>query len=486
MKFFPALWWYIFFLTLGVCCLLILMPTELSIGYGKNAVCGTLKPIQSACESIYPVPNDTTIQVKRPEFHLELLGGDLARDLEFRYGLDIKGGVEVVLSADMTDIKEEDRATAHESAREVIARRVDLYGLSESSVLLAKSDDDYRLIVELPGSNEGGEVQALIGSTAQLEFREYKPSTASALLAARQASDSATPSGLLIQDFVPTTLKGNALKRTNVRINPQTNQPVIELQFTPEGTTEFAKLTRANIGKPLAIFMDNYPLSAPTVQNEIVDGLAQISGDFDLEQAKSLSIALNAGALPVPVRVLSQQTVGPSLGEDQVRRSVQAGIIGILCVVIFLIALYGVKGVLAAGSLFFFTLFSLALYKLIPITLTLPGIAGFILSVGMAVDTNILVFERLREEEQLGHSSTQKLLAKSFQRAFNSIKDANILTLLTAFLLANPFSWSFLHTSGMVRGFAFTLALGIVLNLCTGMILTRVLLSLFYRPKNTV
>ena len=215
------------------------------------------------------------------------------------------------------------------------------------------------------------------------------------------------------------------------------------------------------------------------VQEKITGGAAQISGDFTLETARNFAIQLTSGALPVSIKVVEERTIGPTLGEESVNKSIEAGLVGLGMVLLFMMASYGRLGIVASVGLVIFGVLSLALYKLIPVVITLPGIAGFLLSVGMAVDSNILIFERFKEEKV--RRSTRDALEESFGRAWDSIRDANIATLITAFILANPFDWSFLHTSGPVRGFAITLALGIAISLFTGIFVSRNLLRLFVR-----
>lgn len=230
----------------------------------------------------------------------------------------------------------------------------------------------------------------------------------------------------------------------------------------------------------MAIFLDDLPVTAPTVNEAITSGDAVISGKFALNDAKKLAIQLNAGALPVPLKVVEQKTIGATLGNEAVRKSVIAGLIGLGIVILFMISYYGFLGFLASLALIIYGLITLAVYKLVPITLSLPGIAGFLLSVGMAVDSNILIFERIKEERWQG-KPLAVAMELGFGRAWDSIKDANVCTLITAFVLFNPFNWGFLNTSGMVRGFALTLTLGIAISLFTGIIVTRTLIRVFYK-----
>lgn len=414
------------------------------------------------------------VRFSKPAALFTLFGRTIVFNPTLQFGLDINGGARVTLVADTASLSESEKKRAIDGVREVIARRIDLYGIKEASVVTSTVDDQHRLHVSIPGVSNTDQALSMIGTTARLDFREYKPASNSA---------SASPSGILVSDFVSTDLTGKDLRSAVADYDDTIGQIIIYMEFNPEGTRKFAEITQRSIGKPLAIFIDDYPLSAPIVENAIVDGRAQISGNFDASQAKSLAATLNAGALPVSVQPVSQETVHPELGANAVQSLFRAGVIGIGLVLLFMILVYGVKGIFACLSLLLYAVLSIAVYKLIPITLTLPGIAGFLLSIGMAVDTNILVFERLREEEQKGYGNTLGLLSAAFGRAFDSIKDANVATLAVAFILANPLGWSFFHASGPVRGFAVTLMLGIVLNLFTGMIATRILMTLFYKPK---
>jgi preprotein translocase subunit SecD len=393
--------------------------------------------------------------------------GNWMRDLELKLGLDLRGGTEVILQADMSNIAEADRGDALDSVREVISRRVDMYGVTEASVKTITTQNDYRLSVALPGVEDPDEVLALIGSTAKLDFRELAPT----------ASSSAT-----LEDFVPTDLSGSDLARANVSFNPEDGTPEVGLTFNERGAEKFSQITERNVGKPLAIFLDEVPLQAPIVQVKIDGGSAVISGDYTLEDVKNIVLQLNAGALPVSVSVIKQQNISPTLGEDSIRSSLTAGGVGLILVVLFMVLNYRFLGFVASLGLIFYGVLTLALYKLIPITLTLPGLAGFILSIGMAVDSNILIFERMKEETRKGNSFEHSM-ELGFGKAWDAIKDANIATLITTFILYNPFDWSFLNSSGLVRGFALTLFLGIVISLFTSLFVTRTLLRAIINHK---
>ena len=407
-----------------------------------------------------------------PRLNYQLGKMDFSKEIELKQGLDIKGGLQVVLKADMKDISSADRASALESLKNVIGRRVDLFGVSESGVKTAVSGNDYRLILEIPGVTDSQQALSLIGQTAQMVFAlpVYTPG--------QTASESATLPG-----FSPTDLTGADLQRASVTFESQDRSPAVSLSFKDTGKTKFAKLTKENIGQPIAILLDGYPLTMPTVQTEIIDGNAVITGQFTTDQAKALSVQLNAGALPVPVSIISQKNIPATLGADSIQKSLTAGSIGLFMVIFFMIAYYGKMGFIASLGLVLYGLYTLALYKLIPVVLSLPGIAGFLLSVGMAVDSNILVFERYREEIRAGRD-WRVALELAFGRAWDSIKDANTATIITGLILLNPLDWPFLNTSGSVKGFALTLILGIFISLFTGIIVTRNLLRLFFKGKS--
>lgn len=406
-----------------------------------------------------------SIEISRPKLDLKIGKWQLVRDLEIKQGIDLVGGSHLVFQADMAKISQGERDPALEAAKNNIERRVNFFGVAEPVIQTSKTGEDYRLIVELAGVTDINQAIDLIGQTAQLDFRELvKGATVAASLA----------------DFVPTDLTGKDLTLSQVQFDPNTGQPVVGLKFSDEGAKKFEEITTRNVGKSVAIFLDEFPLTVPMVKEPITTGQAVITGDFTVTQAKKLSIQLNAGALPVPIKIIEQRNIGATLGADSVKKSVRAGLIGLLMVILFMFVYYGKLGILADICLLIYGLLTLALYKLIPVTLTLPGIAGFLLSIGMAVDSNILVFERMKEETRAGQP-LPVAMELGFGRAWDSIRDANICTLITAFILFNPFNWTFLNVSGLVRGFAFTLVLGTALSLFTGIVVTRTLIRVFYK-----
>ncbi len=419
--------------------------------------------------------------VKTPflDWQLNSIGGNFPLKL----GLDLQGGTQLVLETKMDKIDSSDRDNALESAKEVIERRVNLFGVSESVVQTSKVGDSRRILVDLPGVKSSSDAANLLGKTAQLEFREL--SASSSADSAKIGSELSEASGSAVTDVfnaVPTGLTGADLKKAQVVFSKGSGDsgPQVSIEFNSEGSQKFAEITKRNIGKPLAIFLDDEYISAPTVQQEIIGGNAVISGNFTTEQAKSLSVQLNAGALPVPIEILEQRLVGPSLGEESIKASVIAGVVGLTTVILYMAFYYGTLGIIADFVLIIYTLFVLAIFKtglflIPPVTLTLPGIAGFILSIGMAVDANILIFERMKEEKSWGKTRKQAL-ELGFQRAWVSIRDSNISSLITAGIL-------YFIGTGLVKGFAVTLAIGVLVSMFTAIFVTRTILKLVTSNK---
>jgi len=410
------------------------------------------------------------ITVNPPTIDTTLFGIHIKKDFRTRLGLDLAGGTQLTLDTDMSAIAVSDRQDSLESAKQVIERRVNFFGVSEPVIQSAQSGSSYRIIVELPGVSNLDEAVTLVGQTAQLDFREL-PETADS------TSSAFFPTK---ENTISVGITGRDLKKSTLQFNNQSGEPEVGIQFTPEGAKKFADVTKRLVGKPLAIFLDDVIVTAPRVSTEISDGQAVITGSFTVDSAKQLSIQLNAGALPVPVKIVQKQIIGATLGASSVQKSVKAGVIGLALVGLFMIVRYGMLGVLADLALVLYTLITFALYRLIPITLTLPGIAGFILSIGMAVDSNILIFERYKEELRRG-KPWQIAMELGFGKAWESIKDANFTTIITAIILFNPLNWSLLPISGLVRGFAATLLLGVIISLFTGIVVTRTFIRVLYK-----
>ncbi len=271
-------------------------------------------------------------------------------------------------------------------------------------------------------------------------------------------------------EWLATELTGKQLKRAYVDFDPQTQAPEVGLEFDDEGKKLFGDLTTANVGKPIAIYLDGQPISIPRVNQPIKEGKAVITGNFSLQESKLLAQRLNTGALPVPINLISQQTVGASLGNESLQKSLQAALIGFALVALFMILFYRIPGVIAVLALCIYASLVLALFKLYPVTLSLAGIAGFILSVGMAVDANILIFERMKEELRWG-KNLEGSIRDGFTRAWTSIRDSNVSSLITCFIL-------FWFSTSLIKGFALTLALGIAMSMFTAIVITRMLLRL--------
>ncbi len=400
----------------------------------------------------------------RPDFNFKIANFTFKKNLDLRYGLDLSGGASLIFEIDTKDLKKDDLNSAIESLKANIERRVNLFGLSESTVQISSKDNNYRLNVDLPGLTNVDEAISLIGQTAQLEFRGVVDLPPEATATAK------------IEDVLKDIgLNGSHLVRSTVQINPNNSKPEVGLEFNSSGTIAFEKATKEFLDKKIAILLDNQIITAPVVQTVISDGKAVINGNFDIKSAKALSAQLNAGALPLSIKLIQQTQVGATLGQDSINKGIKAALVGLALVCFFMIGNYGFPGLIADIGLIIYGLITLSLYRLIPVTLTFPGIVGFILSVGMAVDSNILVFERMREEVRRG-KPWNVAMELGFGRAWDSIKDANACTIITGLILLNPFNWSFLNTSGMVRGFAVTLLLGIIISIFTGVFVTRNLL----------
>jgi preprotein translocase subunit SecD len=400
----------------------------------------------------------------------------------FRKGLDLEGGTSVTLRADMKGIAESERENALESVKAVIEKRINLFGVSEPVVQTSKANKDYRVIVEIPGVTDVNQAVQLVGRTAKLTFWEEGTTPAKQNVSAsdsakiEQAVKSGVPVGV-IQLFglnaKKTNLSGGDLKQATVGFDSKSGKPEVQLSFTGEGSKKFGEITKRNTGKIVAIALDQAVVEAPRVNEPIFGGQAVITGDFTTEQAKSLQIQLNAGALPVSLSVLEQRAVGATLGQESLEKSLVAGMLGFLVIILFMIVLYGRLGIVACFALSIYTLIVLTLFRLIPVTLTLSGIAGFILSIGIAVDANILIFERTKEELRKGRSQ-DSAIELGFSRAWLAIRDSNVSSLITSVVL-------FYFGTGIVRGFAFTLALGILVSMFSAIFVTRTFLYVFYK-----
>lgn len=384
----------------------------------------------------------------------------------YRLGLDLQGGTHLLYRADFTNFQGASRSDAMDGLRDVIERRVNFFGVTEPIIQVETSGDERRLIVELAGVKDIQEAIRLIGETPFLEFKEARSDEETkAILEKRNKSED------LFTDpyFNSTELSGRYLKRAELQFDSTTNAPIISLEFDTEGSTLFEQLTEKNVGKPLAIYLDGAPLSAPIVREKITGGKAQITGQFTIKEAKDLVSRLNSGALPVPITLVNQQSVEASLGTESLGRSLYAALVGFLAVATFMIFWYRLPGVIAVAALIIYAALVLSFFKIIPVTLTAAGISGFVLSVGMAVDANILIFERMKEELRSG-KGLEEATREGFRRAWTSIRDSNVSSLITAVILY----W--LGTS-VVRGFALTLAIGIFVSMLSAIYVSRTFLS---------
>jgi protein-export membrane protein SecD len=390
-----------------------------------------------------------------------LFKGEFKKD--FVLGLDLAGGAALTYSVDTTqlpkDVNVEDSVS---SLRDVIERRVNLFGVREPTVTTSYSRlaNEWRLVVELPGVSDTDQAAKLIGETPVLEFRTEKKD-------AKPLSASSTIYDL-INNFERTELTGTYLKKATLMFDQTSNRPLVELAFDDKGTELFAKITKENIGKQVSIFLDGVPISSPTVNEEITLGKAVISGNFTIDEARTLVGRLNSGALPVPIKLLGKSVVEASLGEKAIGNGVMASIAGLLLIVLFMVIWYRLPGVMASLALLSYLVLMLLLFKLIPVTLTASGIAGLIISLGLAVDANVLTFERMKEELRSG-KGLKDSMETGFKRAWTSIRDSHIAAIIVSVIL-------FWFGTSIVKGFAFTFFLGAVVSLLSAQIITRLFL----------
>jgi len=390
----------------------------------------------------------------------------------FRLGLDLSGGTHLVYRADMAAVNPEDADDALSALRDVIERRVNIFGVSEPLVQTEDTHGEKRLIVELPGVTNVDAAVSLIGQTPTLDFKIERPNgETQAILTAQQNGERTDE-----DPFMASGLTGQYLTRAQLDFVSPTggqgggiaSEPVVRVTFNSDGTKLFADITKANVGKQIAIYLDGAIISAPVVREEISAGEAIISGSMSAQEAKDLAGRLNAGALPVPISLLSTQTIGPSLGQEAVHAGITAGLWGFLILSIFLVLWYRLPGILAVLALAIYVALMLAAFKLIPVTLTAAGIAGFILSIGMAVDANILIFERMKEELREG-KDLRTAMTEGFARAWTSIRDSNISSMITAVIL-------FWFGTSLIKGFALTFGLGVIVSMISAISITRTFL----------
>lgn len=381
----------------------------------------------------------------------------------FKLGLDLNGGTHLVYQADTSKVNTGDVDGAMDSLRDTIETRVNAFGIAEPLVQVEKSNIEgvpiRKLIVELPGVTDTAKAIELIGATPLLEFKLLLPQD--------EALNSET---ITSEMFISTGLTGEFLERATLEFDPNSGQPMVGISFNQKGRELFAKITKENVGKVLAIILDGQPLSVPVIREEIKDGKAQVSGNFTPEEARTLVRNLNFGALPLPISLVGTQTIGASLGEGAVAASMKAGIVSFLVIGLFLILWYRLPGLVAVVALAVYTVLNLFLFKLLGVTLTSAGIAGFILSIGMAVDANILIFERMKEELKKG-LSLKDAISEGFARAWLSIRDSNLSSIITALILF------YFATSSLIKGFALVFLIGVLVSMFTAITFSRTLLK---------
>ena len=370
-----------------------------------------------------------------------------------KLGLDLVGGSRLVLEAQTTPTIAKITPEMMDSLRFAIENRVNKLGVAETVV---QQTGEKRLLIEIPNISDTEKAKEFIGETAELAFKKEGPVVNGE------------------QTWISTSLSGNDLSRAALSTS-QAGQWVIDLQFNAKGTKKFADLTSKMVDKPMAIFFNGELKSAPVIREPIIGGSAQISGGengFEYREAKDMVDLLNAGALPVPAKIIEENTVGPTLGADSIEKSKIAGMIGLGVVMIFMLAFYRLPGLIADTALIAYSIILFALFKVIPVTLTLAGIAGFILSIGMAVDANILIFERTKEELKAGRTLFTAINA-GFDRAFTSIFDSNMSTIITCIIL-------YMLGTSVVKGFALTLALGVIVSMFSAITITKNIMHLVF------
>ncbi len=383
-------------------------------------------------------------------------------------GLDLVGGTELTYQADLSQSTDKFKDLNHLS--NVFRNRIDQLGVSEPTIQTSGSD---KIIIELPGIKNIDEAISKIGETYELVFMEESSQENGGVV----LKDYYDPSFEYPGYWKPTDLTGRQLVNADVTFsNSSSNsvgksEPVVTIKFDNAGKEKFATITKNNTQKRIAIVLDNKIVSAPTVSSEITSGEAIITGSKTVQEAQKLASRLNEGMLPVPAKLIGQQNVGATLGKDSLKKSIIAGIVGLFLVALFMVGYYKTSGLMAIVALIIYAFITLALFKLIPVTMTLAGIAGFILSIGMAIDANILIFERMKEEIHLG-KTLNLAITDGFKRAFSSVKDSNLSSIITCIILY------YTTGSGPIRGFALTLGLGIIVSLFTAVTVTRTILLL--------
>ena len=419
------------------------------------------------------------------ELNIKVFGRNIDWGVEVRQGLDLQGGLQVLLEADTTE-NEEISMDAMAATRSIVEQRVNGLGVTEPVV---QSQGTNRISVELPGIDNPEEAVALLKETGLLEFVDLGNSPlppGTSVLTDKNTGEMANVNVLAeradageeieLGDVIfETIMTGADLRSANVGRDQVTSAFQINFTLTEDGTDVFGEHTANHIGSHMAIVLDGKVISSPVIRDAIPSGNGVISGDFDSESANKLALQLRYGSLPVPLSVVNSRTIGPTLGQDSVRLSLLAGLIGFATVALFMVLYYRLPGLVAVLALAMYASITFSLFKLIPVTLTLPGIAGFVLSVGVAVDANILIFERMKEELRDGRN-IEFALQSGFRRAWPSIRDSNISTIITCTIL---FWFGSTFGASIVKGFALTLAIGVGVSMFTAIVATRNLLYVF-------
>ncbi len=388
----------------------------------------------------------------------------------WKLGLDLVGGSHLVYQIDLSNVSSTNQASVVSGLRDVIGKRVNLFGVSQPNIYTSQNGNQAQLFVDLAGITNVSQAINEIGQTPLLQFETVVQSAGS--------TGSSTASNALLNtqsstQYIPTNLTGQYITGAQLTFDPTTNAPQVSITFNSQGATLFQQITAANVGKPLAIFLDGQLIEAPTVQQAISGGQAVISGGFTVATAQQLVQRFNAGALPAPITLVSQQTISPTLGSNSLKQLIVAGIIGTLLVMLFMIFYYRLLGIFAAMALIIYVALTLGVFKLIGVTLSLAGLAGFILTIGMAVDANVLIFERVKEELKRGLPKSSAI-EEGFRRAWPSIRDSNSSTIITAVIL-------YFFTSSFVQGFALTLGIGTIVSLFSAITTTRLFLRFFLK-----
>lgn len=386
---------------------------------------------------------------------------------DFHLGLDLSGGTQLTYRADTSALPEEAIADSLTTLREVIERRVNAFGVGEPLVQTVQGGvlgaGEHRLLVELPGVTDVNEAVRMIGATPLLEFKLVRQGMEAQLVSATGT--------LNAEAFETTGLTGEFLSRAALEFGGAsglTSEAVVRVDFNAEGSQLFAEITRNNVGRSLAIFLDGTLVSAPVINEAITGGTAIISGQFAPEEARELVRNLNLGALPVPIELASSQSIGATLGDEALRAGVAASIIGFTALAAFMILWYRLPGLVSVIALLIYVTLMLALFKLVPVVLTAAGIAGFILSVGLAVDANVLIAERLKEELAEGKKA-QDAIREGFARAWLAIRDSNITSIISAVIL-------FWFGTSLIKGFALVLGVGVLVSMLSAIVVSRTFL----------